>query len=393
LNSQQHNTNAGWFLLLGVILVGANLRAPLSSVGALIPFIRDDLGISNTLAGSITTLPLLAFALLSPFAPTIARRIGMERTIAAAIAVLIGGLALRSAGGTTALFAGTVFIGLAIAIGNVLMPAIVKLKFPLRIGFATGMYAVGMNVFGALGSGLSVPMAEAGLEWRGALAIWGLLGIVTLAVWWSQLKHHQPYTPPAVASGTAQRSVWRSPLAWNVTFFMGSQSLIYYSLITWVPDILLNQGYSESGAGWLLFLMQVALIPVTFVVPMVAEKMKNQIPLAIYTGAAFIIGLCGFNTANTFFYPLWAILLGTAGGCAFSLSMMFFTLRTHSSKEAADLSGMAQSFGYLFAALGPVLVGALYDITHSWTAPIGMLLVVCLILLGNGLAASRDRKL
>jgi CP family cyanate transporter-like MFS transporter len=160
--TETRRATAGWLLLIGVILVGSNLRVPLTSVGALISFIRDDLGISNALAGSITTLPLLAFALLSPFAPKIANRIGMEWTIALSLVLLIVGIAVRSISGIGFLFAGTLFIGLAIAIGNVLIPGIIKMNFPLRIGLMTGIYAVFMNVFGALGSGLSVPISSIG---------------------------------------------------------------------------------------------------------------------------------------------------------------------------------------------------------------------------------------
>jgi len=388
VNARTTQQQTAGLLLIGVILVGATLRAPLTSVGALIPFIRDGLGISNTLAGSITTLPLLGFAFLSPFAPTLARRLGVQRTIAAALVLLLLGIALRSAGSVSALFAGTLFIGLGIAVGNVLIPAIVKINFPLKVGLITGLYAVGMNVMGALGSGLSVPLYEAGLGWQGALAIWGVVAALALVVWAPQLKAHQPYNPPATTSAPST-PVWRSPLAWNVTLFMGSQSLIFYCLITWMPDFLRSNGYTENAAGWMVFLMQFALIPVTFAVPMLAEKMKNQVPLAVFTALLFATGLLGLMFSSTFFYPLWAVLLGIGGGCAFSLSMMLFTLRTNSGQEAADLSGMAQSIGYLLAALGPMLMGTLYDISGGWLLPMGLLLLACGSILLNGLAAGR----
>lgn len=390
MSTAQQKTSP-WFLVLGILLVGATLRVPLTSVGALIPFIRTDLGISNTLAGSITTLPLIAFALLSPFAPKIARRIGIQKTIAAALVVLILGIAIRSSAGTYALFAGTFFIGLAIAVGNVLIPAVVKLNFPLKVGLITGLYAVTMNLFGALGSGLSVPIANAGLAWKGSLAIWAALVLLALLLWLPQLKNKRPPQQAPADNTSSNTSLWRSPLAWSITFFMGLQSLVFYTLITWLPDILRTKGYDETAAGWLVFLMQFALIPVTFIVPIIAEKMTNQIKLSATVAILFSVGLLGLLTDNTTFYPLWVIFLGVAGGTAFSLSMMFFTLRTQNAREAANLSGMAQSFGYLLAAIGPTLVGALQDISNGWTLPIIILISLSMLLLLNGVVAGQNR--
>lgn len=376
------------FLIIGILLIGANLRVPLTSVGALIPFIREDLAISNTLAGAITTLPLLAFALLSPFAPRLARYFGIERTLGIALALLLLGIILRSAAGISLLFAGTLFIGLAIAVGNVLIPAVVKLRFPLRVGLITGFYAVAMNVFGALGSGISVPIAKAGLGWKGALAIWGLLTLFTLLIW---LPHTSSAPTASVESPNQTNNLWRSRLAWQVTLFMGCQSLIYYTLITWLPDIFGAKGYSENTAGWLVFLMQLALIPVTFLVPLLAEKFTQQVGMALAVASAFMTGLIGLLLPASVFDFVWVILLGAAGGGAFGLSMMFFTLRTQSPRQAAELSGMAQSAGYLFAATGPVLVGALQDISGNWLAPISLLLGIAVLVLLNGIAAGRKR--
>lgn len=386
------STKAGWLLLIGVILVGSNLRVPITSVGALISFIRDDLAISNTVAGLITTLPLLAFALLSPFAPKIANRIGMEWTIALSLALLTIGIIIRSLTGIGFLFAGTLFVGLAIAIGNVLIPGIIKMNFPFKIGIMTGIYAVFMNIFGALGSGLSVPISSAGnMGWKGALGIWGLLTIISLLVWIPQLhKQKQRKSPKADVEKDQKSSLWRSPLAWNVTLFMGGQSLAFYTLIAWMPDMLHAIGYNAGTAGWMVFLMQFALIPTTFIIPVIAEKLKNQVGLAIGTAVLFIIGFAGLMLGSMMLVPLWAVLLGIAGGSGFSLSMMFFTIRTRDGKEAAELSGMAQSFGYLLAAVGPVLVGVLHDVSNGWVMPLTFLIVISVIILIAGITSGKE---
>lgn len=378
---------SAFLLILGILLIGANLRVPLTSIGALIPFIRADLAISNTLAGAITTLPLLAFASLSPFAPRLAQYLGIERTLGIALVLLLIGILLRSSAGINLLFVGTLFIGLAIAIGNVLIPAVVKLKFPLKIGLVTGIYAVAMNVFGALGSGVSAPLVNAGLSWKGALAIWGLLTLLAILIWAPQIKKPASANPQQTHQNKG--TLWRSLLAWQVTLFMGCQSLIYYTLITWLPDIFLDKGYQESTAGWLVFLMQLALIPITFVTPLLTEKFHSQVGVAVVVASAFIVGLMGLLLPASLLDFVWVTLLGAAGGGAFGLSMMLFSLRTQTPSQAATLSGMAQSAGYLFAAMGPILVGALRDFSGDWLFPILLLVGAATLILINGIAAGR----
>lgn len=383
--------NGQWLLLIGIILVGANLRSPLTSVGSLISFIRDDLAMNNTLAGMITTIPLLAFAILSPFAPKIANKFGMERTIFYSLIILLVGLVIRSLFGLSFLFIGTILIGLAIAIGNVLIPGYIKMNFPFRIGIVTGFYAVFMNTFGALGSGLSVPVSTIkGFGWEGSLVSWSILTIIAIVFWLPQLNQGQD-NQVKVNTTTKKTNVWRSPLAWYITLFMGLQSLIFYTLITWLPEILQLHGYSASAAGWMLFLMQFALIPITFIIPVVAEKMDNQKLLGGITGAFFIIGIAGILSGNQILIPISIIMIGMASGSAFSLNMMFFSLRTRDGYQAAEMSGMAQSFGYLLAAVGPTLFGLLHDTTGSWTVPLSMLMGLSFIILIFAILAGKRR--
>ena len=389
--SAYNNKNLKWLLIIGVILVGANLRVPLTSAGALVSFIRDDFGISNALAGAITTLPLIAFALLSPFAPKLAGKFGMERTIGISLVLLFAGILIRSAGGIELLFFGTLLIGLAIAIGNVLMPGIVKMNFPLQIGLMTGLYAIVMNVFGALGSGLSIPIASSGnFGWTGSLLVWGVLTLITIVIWLPQLKKSRPAENSSVQATSG--SLMRSSLAWKITLFMGAQSLIFYTLITWLPTILTANGYDIHLAGWGVFIFQFASIPFTFIIPVIADKMKNQVLIALAASGMIIVGILGLLAGLTQLTLLWIILLGMGNGSAFSLSMMFFTLRTKDGYQAAELSGMAQSFGYLLAAFGPVLVGGLQDITGSWTLPLLLVTLAAAVMLITGIAAGKNRQ-
>ncbi|CAM3036964.1 MFS transporter [Paenibacillus sediminis] len=404
MDSQQLNTNlstssaakqisdaGGWLLVLGIILIGANLRAPLTSVGPLVGEIRDSLGISNTAAGTITTLPLLAFALLSPFAPRLARRFGMSSVLMFSLVLLTIGIVLRSMSGTTTLFIGTALLGLAIAVCNVLIPSLVKQQFPDKMGIMTGVYSVSMNLCGAIASGVSVPLADKlGLGWNEALGCWGILALISIVFWIPQMRNRNQEVT-ATSSEKMKVNLWRSPLAWQVTMFMGLQSTIFYTVVAWFPEILGARGMSSNLGGWMLSLAQFAILPVTFIVPIWAARMNSQRLLVIMTAIFFWIGIGGLFLGGSSLVPLWAILIGIGVGFAFSLAMMFFGLRTQTTHEAAELSGMAQSVGYLLAAVGPTLFGSLHDATHSWNVPLILLLAASVLLLLFGLGAARNR--
>jgi CP family cyanate transporter-like MFS transporter len=380
------------FLIIGIILIGANLRAPLTSVGPLVTSIRDSLGISNTLAGTLTTVPLLAFAFLSPFAPKLARRFGMELTLFISLILLTVGIVLRSFGGMTTLFIGTILIGLSIAIGNVLIPSLIKHNFAQSIGMMTGFYAVSMNLCGAIGSGVSIPISSlSGLGWPGALGCWGILSLVTIFFWLPQLQHQQKSVKNVQTTQKVKSiNLWRSSLAWQVMLFMGLQSLIFYTVITWMPEILEQQGLNAHEAGWMLSLMQLAVLPFTFIVPILAGRLQNQRLLVIIPVILLIVGIFGILYGGTLLIPLWMIMIGIGVGFVFSLAMMFFSLRTQSTHEATELSGMAQSLGYLLAAVGPVLFGWLHDFTRSWTIPLLMLVIVSALIFIVGMRAGKN---
>lgn len=381
----------GLFLLVSLLLIGSNLRAPLTAVGPLIPSIREHLEMSHTVVGSITTLPLIAFALVSPFAPKLANKFGMERMIFISMLLLAGGIALRSVTGVAPLFIGTAIVGIAISFGNVLIPGFIKMSFPFRIGITTGFYVVFMNVFGALASGISVPLSNIGsFGWQGALAAWATLAILAAVLWFPHIRKKERLATFAEDTNRKKTNMWKSVTAWQVTVFMGLQSLMFYTVLTWLPEILEVNGYSLSESGWMLSIMQFALIPITFVLPIIADKMKNQKLLSVMTGSFFLPGTLGLLSGNTGMVIVSVILFGMACGGGFSLSMMFFTLRTKDAYEASELSGMAQSIGYLLAACGPIIFGAIHDLTNGWEAPLFFLCGIAVVLLISGVLAGRD---
>lgn len=395
-------------LIIGILFIAANLRAPITSVGPLISFIRESLHISNTLAGIITTLPLFAFALFSPFVPGLARRFGTERVLLCSVIFLTAGILLRSQSGSLGLFLGTAILGLSISVGNVLTPSLIKKKFPEQIGMMTGIYSVSMNIFAALASGVSIPLAVGlGFGWTGSLRIWAALSFISILIWLPQLRNHNQAAAAcninfkAAAdsnSGTKNEaaaaravSMWKSPLAWQVTLYMGLQSMVFYCMVAWLPDILIHRGMDSGEAGFMLSLLQLASIPMTFVGSVLAGRRAGQQSLVAVGSACAIAGLLGLfifgGSASTF---LWMISLGIGAGFTFSLSMMFFNLRTDNSDEAARLSGMAQAIGYLLASLGPMCFGFLHDASNSWTLPLMVLTGLAVICLIAGLGASRD---
>ncbi|MDF2660684.1 MAG: transporter [Paenibacillus sp.] len=395
-NQQSSNTrvSAAWVIVAAIVCIAVNLRAPLTSVGPLVGLIKDHLHISNTSAGLITTVPLLAFALFSPFVPRLGHKIGVELLIFLSILGLTAGITLRSLSGVAALFIGTAVLGLAISVCNVLLPSLIKREFPQRIGLMTGMYSISMNLFGAIASGISVPVAVGlGLGWQGALGVWGLLSIVSLVCWLPYMKRRRQAGSAAVSNqsdgGTV--NVWRSALAWQVTLFMGLQSTLFYVLIAWLPELLVQQGVSANQSGWYLSIMQLALLPFTFIVPIVAGRLSSQRSLVIIMSILLISGTSGLLAGNPGWMVAWIVVLGIGGGFAFGLSMMFFGLRTQNARQAAALSGMAQSVGYLLAAGGPTLFGLLHDVTNGWKVPLVTLVGIAVLLGGFGLGAARDR--
>lgn len=376
-------------LVAGIVLLAANLRPAITSVGPLIGEIRADIGISNGLIGLLTALPLLAFAALSPLAPRLARRWGMEFTLLVSLIALTVGIVLRSLPSVAALFAGTALLGTAIAISNVLLPSLMKRDFPTRVGLMTSVYSTIMGSWAALAAGVSVPIAQGlGIGWRGSLVCWALLAVVAIVVWLPQLRSHHAIAPKRIS--TTVRGLWRSPLAWQVTLFMGFQSLVFYAVVTWLSAILHDQGMSATSAGWIVSLFQLVGIPSSFLVPMLAGRRPSQRLLVVAIGILCLTAYAGLLSTSNNLIPLWITLLGFGQGACISLALMFFILRTPDAAHAAELSGMAQSIGYLLAAAGPVLFGLLHDLTHTWTIPLLTLVAVTLGMLCTGLGAGRN---
>lgn len=377
-----------------VVLVAANLRPALTALGPVIAEVQAGLGLTATEAGALTTLPLVAFAVVSPAAVLVARRAGTERTLALAMALVTAGILVRSAGPAVAAFAGTALFGAGIAAGNVLLPGLVKRELGARGGAVTGIYVTVMVGVAGVAAAVSVPLAvDADLGWRLALAAWALPAALALAALVWDARHRRRAAAAAPPTGAHARFPWRSALAWQVTAYMGLQSLIFYAMVAWLPEILRDQGLGAASAGVMLGLLQVGSLGSTMAVPRLAERRPSQRGLVTASTATCAVALAGLLAGVAELAPLWVLLLGAGTGASLSLSLTFFVLRARSARQTEALSGMAQSVGYGLAATGPAALGAAHDATGAWTIPLVGLLAVTAALGAAGLRAARDRRL
>jgi len=398
IRKQAVSANRLWMILIGILLAGANMRAAISSVGPLIGFIRDDTGLSNGAMGWMTTIPLIGFAVLSPFAPAIARRFGTERTIAASLLLMTAGIAARGFASVPMLFLGTAAVGVAIAVCNVLLPSIVKKHFENRAGLMTGLYSMTMTLFAAFAASVSVPLAEgAGWGWRQALLVWAALSLTGLLLWIPLARRSGSSRPSAGPKASAAppadapAKLWRSGLAWQITVFMGFQSFNFYVCVAWLPDVLIGKGWSPESAGFMLSLMQLSGIPFNFLVPTLAEKLKDQRLVAVAGAAISLIGYAGLLSDSSAWLTVSVVLMGIGQAVCISLALMFIAVRARNATQSAALSGMAQSVGYALAALGPICMGMLHDGLGSWNWPIFVMIGSATIMIFAGFGAGRKR--
>jgi CP family cyanate transporter-like MFS transporter len=375
---------AGLWMAIGIVLVAVNLRPAVVAISPLLGQIRDQEGLSATSAGLLTTLPVLCFGLLAPVAPRLSRRFGIERVVFGALVLLGAGFAIRLAPAVWPLFIGTMLAGVAIAIGNVLLPALIKRDFPHRVGLMTGLYSMALTGGATLAAGLTIPISQAtGWSWRATLACWGGVTLLSAVSWLPQLgKRPRHAVTGSPRPGTGLR---HNGLAWSVTLFMGLQSLDFYATAAWLPELFADQGASAAEAGWRLALASLVSISASLLVPMVASRLRRQRLVGVVATAITAVALIGLVAVPSLPY-LWVILLGLAQGSAIGLALTLIVLRAGNARSAAALSSMAQSVGYVMAAAGPLAVGFIHDRTAGWTKPI---LLLAILLVPQAVAAHR----
>lgn len=385
--------NSGKILLIaGILCIAINLRPALAGVGPLIEDIRKDTGLSNALLGLLTTLPLLAFGVVSTLTPLFTKRFGIGGTLFGAMILLTVGIGIRSINWVPALYMGTLLLGIAIAFGNVLLPSLTKRNFSENSGSITSLYSSVMALGASLAAGISVPLADGmGLGWRNSLGVWAVLSLIAVSIWMPQVSRLKK-SAPTRSFTNAMKNLTRSRLAWQVALFMGLQSLTFYVMLAWLPAILQSRGYDASYSGWMLSLCQATGILGSLIIPTLAGKKKDQQGIVVFLVIIEIIGLIGLIFPQLGDVAIWVSLIGFVLGGTFGLALLFIVLRSQNAESATELSGMAQSIGYIVAATGPILFGSIFDLTASWTYPLILLFIIAFLKLYMGLGAAKEGK-
>ncbi|MDX1801836.1 MAG: MFS transporter [Marinobacter sp.] len=374
--------------LAGILLVAINLRPALTSVSPVLTRIGDALALGSFGQGVLTTLPVLFLGLCAPFAPILARRLGVDRSVLAATALLGAALLLRPYTGTIGLFTGTVIAGGCIGVMGVLLPGVVKRDFAGHASLLTGLYTGALCLGASAAAGATEPLRLAlDDNWQAALAFWTLPAWIAVALWWRQLdgKH----VPRQVRKPA--RSLFRDPLAWQVTLYMGLQSSMAYSVFGWLPTILQDRGLSAVTSGLALSASILIQIGAAIAAPWLSSHMRDQRAM-IALGVVFTgVGLMGCVFGPIGGIWVWAIVLGLGQGSTFSLALTLLAVRSRNHETAARLSGMAQGVGYTLAAGGPLALGMLHGAYGDWQVAGVFLGVIAIATLAFGIAAGRQR--
>lgn len=393
---------AAWTRFVAVaalVLAALNLRPVVTSLGPVLEEARAALGMSATIAGLLTSVPSVCFAFVGSAAPRLARRHGPDGVVLAGMAAVTAGLALRPFVANTPVFLALSGFALAgIAVANVLLPVVVKQRFPDRVGTMTGLYSMALNLGASVAAAVTVPIAGAfGGDWRAGLGAWAVLAAVALPPWLVLARDgrrsiERPAGGDAAAGAGTHVRISRSPTAWALAIFFGLQAGSAYVIIGWLPQIYRDAGLSAETAGLLFAVTSVLGVPLSFALAAVAGRMRNQSGIAVLLGAFGLTGYAGLWTAPATAAWLWAVLLGVAN-CSFPLALTMIAMRGRDGGTVIRLSAFAQSAGYLLSVPGPILVGALYQHTGGWRGPLALMVCLMLPQIAAGYFAGRDRQI
>ncbi|MFD7703877.1 CynX/NimT family MFS transporter [Streptomyces caelestis] len=386
-------------LVAGIVLTAFNLRPAITSLGALLEEVRDGLGMSGSVAGLLTSVPPLCFAVFGVTAPRLARRFGAGAVVCAGMVAIGAGLLIRPyVGGTAAFLATTALALMGIAVSNVLMPVIVKRWFPDRVGSMTGLYSMALALGTATAAAVTVPLTDAlGGNWQSGLAVWAALAAAAVLPWLPFVRERDGADGARGArdeqAASTEAPAWRitrSRTAWALAVFFGLQATAAYITMGWMAQIFRDAGVPAGRAGLLLAVTMVMGVPLAFVIPRLATRLPHQGPIVLALGVSGLVGYAGLYLAPAAGAWVWAVLLGVAN-CAFPLALTMVGMRARTGAGVAQLSAFAQSTGYLISIPGPLLVGVLYQHSGGWGLPIALMAGLMIPQTVVGVLAGRDR--
>jgi CP family cyanate transporter-like MFS transporter len=370
------------------VLLALNLRVAVGSLGVVLGPVRDDLGMSTAVAGIVTTVPVVCFAVFGVGAHGVVKRLGLHRTAAVVLTLITVGLLLRAVVESTALFMTFTTVALAgAAMGNIILPPLVKVHFPDRIGLMSALYGGALMAGASLGSISTVPLSDALGGWRHGLGLWAGLAFVALLPWLAFLRH-DIRTDPTGSDRLASRDVLRSPLTWAMLVLFGSQSAMAYAQFGWLPEILTDAGLSDARAGAMLGLLSGVGIPLTLGLPWLMRIVGERPVLPVAFAAVTACGWLGVLVAPTTMTWLWSVLLGLGGG-AFTWTLTMIGKRTRTAAGTTALSVFTQGPGYVIAGIGPLGAGVLHDATGSWNVPLVALMSLTAVIGVSGWFVAR----
>jgi len=378
-------------VLAGLLLLSVNLRPAAVSVGPVLAEVRDALGLSPALASLLTTLPVLAFAVVGGLAPWLARTAGLHRVLLGSLVAVVAGLSLRATTDSGVLFLVWTFVAVSgMACANVLTPSLVKLHFPTRVGTATALYTTAMAVGLTLAFTSTVPLSDALGGWRWGLGAWAVLALLAVVPWLGLVAHDR--RPSARATTITFGQVARTPLGWALAGYFGTQSAIAYAMFGWFAQLWRDNGYSAATAGVLVGIIAAVGIPLSLVIPTLVARVRDQRVLMCAVMACYPVAFVGLLVAPDRLGLLWAALAGV-GGMTFPIILVMIGLRARTPEGTTALSGFAQSVGYLVAAPGPFVLGLLHGASGGWSVPLWFLLALLVPLFALGLYVGRPTYL
>ncbi|MGE6325966.1 CynX/NimT family MFS transporter [Psychrobacter sp. NPDC078370] len=371
-----------WLVLCAMILLATNMRAPIVALGSIAPVVKDALDISEFQIGWLGAVPMLSFAVGALISPTIGKRFGLENTLIVMIGLLTVGMIIRTAIPTWSGFLiGTLLLTLAIGFANTLAAPVIKQRTPQHIPLITGLFSLTMTTAAGVVAGVVLPLSEQ-VGWQWALGGWTILGVFAFVIWlFLRVRlgssNHQAVIPATL--GSSDISMWRTTFAWQIAIFMGLQSLLFYTVASFLPSIWVSKGLSAVSAGQMgsvfQFMAPVSILSLTWLV----NRGRPIQALAVFAAVLNVVGTLGISYLSTDLAWLWSGMMGMGCSAIFTLSMMLFSMRTYTTNQASELSGMAQAVGYVIAFFGPLGTGWLHEMTGSWSMPLFIMLILMIV--------------